>query len=282
MPTWCHMLNSTLIGAARVWFDELPPKSIDSYKDLKAAFLAYFMQQKKHVKDPVEIHNIKQRDGEMIEEFMERFKVETGRMKGAPECMKISGFMHRVNNHELTKRLNERVPKTLEEMMTTTTAFIRGETIAASKKKVHTPWKPQYQTKRHTSEPRFDFRNQPRDGQGSNKFTPLNRTPKEILPLRRRRQMGNRHCGSFSGRTWEGQVLDSLHGLLYKMKRSKGRSNHQWWSSKEVCMGQYSVSLWASGRDRSKGGGNHQWRSSKKDCLGQYSVSLWASGRDSF
>ncbi|GKA32749.1 reverse transcriptase domain-containing protein [Tanacetum coccineum] len=172
MPTWCHMFNSTLIGAARVWFDELPPESIDSYKDLKAAFLAYFMQQKKHVKDPVEIHNIKQKDGETIEEFMERFKVETGRMKGAPECMKISGFMHGVNNPELTKRLNEHVPKTLEEMMTTTTAFIRGETAAASKKKVHTPWKPQDQSKRHTSERRSDFRNQPRDGRGSSKFTP--------------------------------------------------------------------------------------------------------------
>ncbi|GKE89941.1 reverse transcriptase domain-containing protein, partial [Tanacetum coccineum] len=69
MPTWCHMLNSTLLGAARVWFDELPTESIDGYKDLKTAFLAYFMQQKKYVKDPVEIHNIKQKDGETIEEF---------------------------------------------------------------------------------------------------------------------------------------------------------------------------------------------------------------------
>ncbi|GKE47414.1 reverse transcriptase domain-containing protein, partial [Tanacetum coccineum] len=77
IPTWYHMFNSTLIEAARVWFDELPPESINSYKDLKAAFLAYFMQHKKHVKDPVEIHNIKQKDGETIEEFMERFKVET-------------------------------------------------------------------------------------------------------------------------------------------------------------------------------------------------------------
>ncbi|GKC66466.1 hypothetical protein Tco_1099064 [Tanacetum coccineum] len=59
MPTWCHMFNSTLIGAAMVWFDELPPESIDGYKGLKAAFLAYFMQKKKYVKDPVEIHNIK-------------------------------------------------------------------------------------------------------------------------------------------------------------------------------------------------------------------------------
>nr|GEU39407.1 reverse transcriptase domain-containing protein [Tanacetum cinerariifolium] len=121
--------------AARVWFDELPPESIDGYKDLRAAFLAYFMQQKKYVKDPVEIHNIKQRDGETIEDFMECFKIETGRMKGDPECMRISRFMHGVNNPELTKRLNEHVPKTMEEMMITTTAFIRGEAAAASKKK---------------------------------------------------------------------------------------------------------------------------------------------------
>nr|GEX77942.1 reverse transcriptase domain-containing protein [Tanacetum cinerariifolium] len=124
-------------GRARVWFDELPPESIDSYKDLKSAFLAYFMQQKKYVKDLVEIHNIKQKDGETIEDFMERFKVETGRMKGAPECMRIFGFTHGVNNPKLTKRLNEHVPKTMEEMMITTTAFIRGEATAASKKKGH-------------------------------------------------------------------------------------------------------------------------------------------------
>ncbi|GKA05497.1 hypothetical protein Tco_0684617 [Tanacetum coccineum] len=38
MPTWCHMFNSTLIGAARVWFsEELPPdkESIDGYKIFK-------------------------------------------------------------------------------------------------------------------------------------------------------------------------------------------------------------------------------------------------------
>ncbi|GJZ61445.1 hypothetical protein Tco_0617582 [Tanacetum coccineum] len=126
MPTWCHMFNSTLIGTARVWFDELPLESIDGYKDLKAAFLTYFMQQKKC-------------------------------MKGAPECMRISRFMHGVNNLNLTKRLNKHVPKTMEEMMTVTTTFIRGEIVAATKKKGHTPWKPQDQPKRHASERKFDF-----------------------------------------------------------------------------------------------------------------------------
>nr|GFB36220.1 reverse transcriptase domain-containing protein [Tanacetum cinerariifolium] len=164
MPTWCHMFNSTLIGAA--------PESIDGYKDLKAAFLAYFMQQKKYVKDPVKIYNIKQRDGETIEDFMECFKAETGRMKGAPE----------LNNPELTKRLNEHVPKIMEEkMMITTTAFIRGEAAAASKKNGHVSWKAQDQSKRQNSDKRSDFQGHSREGRGSNRFTPLSRTPKEIL-----------------------------------------------------------------------------------------------------
>nr|GEY25485.1 reverse transcriptase domain-containing protein [Tanacetum cinerariifolium] len=111
---------------------------------------------KKYVKDPVEIHNIKQRDGETLEDFIERFNIETGRMKGAPECMRISGFTRGINNPELTKRLNEHVPKTMEEMTIATAAFIRGEAAAANKKKGHMSWKPQDQSKKHTDK-RHDF-----------------------------------------------------------------------------------------------------------------------------
>ncbi|GJY49942.1 hypothetical protein Tco_0439898 [Tanacetum coccineum] len=59
MPTWCHMFNSTLIGSARVWFDKLPPESIDNYEMLRKMFLGNYSQQKKYIKDPVEIHHIK-------------------------------------------------------------------------------------------------------------------------------------------------------------------------------------------------------------------------------
>nr|GEV97140.1 reverse transcriptase domain-containing protein [Tanacetum cinerariifolium] len=72
MPTWCHMFNSTLTENARVWFDDLPKESIDSYDDLRKAFLENYLQQKKCIKDPVEIHNIKQRNGESTEEFVRR------------------------------------------------------------------------------------------------------------------------------------------------------------------------------------------------------------------
>ncbi|GKF31501.1 reverse transcriptase domain-containing protein, partial [Tanacetum coccineum] len=70
MPTWCHMFNSTLTGNAKVWFDNLLPESIDSYDDLKEAFLENYLQQKKCIKDPVEIHHIKQREWESMEDFV--------------------------------------------------------------------------------------------------------------------------------------------------------------------------------------------------------------------
>ncbi|GJV73179.1 reverse transcriptase domain-containing protein [Tanacetum coccineum] len=90
MPTWCHMFNSTLTGNARVWFDDLLKETIDSYDDLKKAFLENYLQQRKCIKDPVEIHNIGQRDGESTEEFVRRYKLECRDVKRASKCMKIS------------------------------------------------------------------------------------------------------------------------------------------------------------------------------------------------
>ncbi|GKA36809.1 reverse transcriptase domain-containing protein [Tanacetum coccineum] len=42
IPTWCYIFNSTLTKSARVWFDDLPPESVDSYDDLKEAFQENF------------------------------------------------------------------------------------------------------------------------------------------------------------------------------------------------------------------------------------------------
>ncbi|GJR18727.1 reverse transcriptase domain-containing protein [Tanacetum coccineum] len=145
MPTWCHMFNSTLLGNVRVWFDDLLAESIDNYDDLKKAFLENYLQLKKCIKDPIEIHNIKQREGESTEDFVKRYKLESRDVKGAPECMRISGFVHGITNPELIKRLHDKIPKIVDEMMRVTTSFLRGEVAASNHewKKLFQPWKQQ-------------------------------------------------------------------------------------------------------------------------------------------
>ncbi|GJV38366.1 reverse transcriptase domain-containing protein [Tanacetum coccineum] len=123
-----------LIGSARVWFDKLPPESLDNYVVLRKAFLGNFSQQKKYIKDPVEIHHIKQRDRESTEAFMERFKAESMHINGAPECIRIAGFMHGITNPDLIKRLNYNIPKSVDEMMSMTTTFLIIEVAEPNKR----------------------------------------------------------------------------------------------------------------------------------------------------
>ncbi|GJU87455.1 reverse transcriptase domain-containing protein [Tanacetum coccineum] len=184
MPTWCHMFNSTLTGNARVWFDDLPQESIDSYDDLRKAFLENYLQQKKCIKDPVEIHNIKQRDGESTKEFVRRYKLECRDVKGAPKCMKIFGFMHEITNPELVKRLHDKIPKSVDEMMRVTTTFFRGEVAASNRerKKSFPSWKQQEAGQKQNFK-KGNFRNQQRTERKQDRFTLLTKTPKEIMAL---------------------------------------------------------------------------------------------------
>ncbi|GJW68622.1 reverse transcriptase domain-containing protein [Tanacetum coccineum] len=184
MPTWCHMFNSTLTRNARVWFDDLPQESIDSFDDLKKVFLENYLQQKKCIKDPVEIHNIRQRDGESMEEFVRRYKLECRDVKGAPECMKISRYMHGITNPELIKRLHDKIPKSVDKMMRVTTAFLRCEVAASNRerKKSLPPWK-QHEAGQKQNFKKGGFRNQQRSEQKQDRFTLLTKTPKGILAL---------------------------------------------------------------------------------------------------
>ncbi|GJU49591.1 reverse transcriptase domain-containing protein [Tanacetum coccineum] len=157
MPTWCHMFNSTLTGNARVWFDKLPKESIDSYEDLRAAFRENYRQQTKHIKDPVEIHHIKQRDGESTKDFIERYKEEVLDVEGALECMKISGFMHGITHPKLIKR--------------EVAAFSYG------RKKAPTSWK------QSEGGNKPSFKNKHRSDRKPDMFSLLTKTPKEIFAL---------------------------------------------------------------------------------------------------
>nr|GEX04525.1 reverse transcriptase domain-containing protein [Tanacetum cinerariifolium] len=178
------MFNSTLTGNTRVWFDDLPKESINSYDDLKKVFLENYLQLKKYVKDLIEIHNIKQRDGESTKEFVRRYMLECRDVKGAPKCMKISGFMPGITNPEVIKRLHDKISKSVDEMMKVTIAFLRGEVTAANRewKKSFPSWKQQEAGQKQNFK-NGGFRNQQRPERKQDRFTILTKLPKEIPAL---------------------------------------------------------------------------------------------------
>ncbi|GKB55009.1 reverse transcriptase domain-containing protein [Tanacetum coccineum] len=184
MLTWCHMFNSTLTGNARVWFEDLPLESIDSYNDLREAFLKNYLQQKKCIRDPIVLHNIKQRDGESTEDFIQRYKSKSGNDKGAPECMRISEFVHGITNPELIKRFHEKIPKTVDKMMQVATSFLQGQEATSNQERKKAPlaWTPERGSQAEFQK-KEGFRSQHKQEKMPDRFTLLIKTPKEILAL---------------------------------------------------------------------------------------------------
>ncbi|GJT77232.1 hypothetical protein Tco_1043957, partial [Tanacetum coccineum] len=148
MPTWCHMFNSTLTGNARVWFDDLPPESIDK-------------------------------------DFIQRYKSESGNVKGAPECMRIFGFVHGITNPELMKRFHYKILKTVDEMMKVATSFLQGQEAALNqeRKKTLPTWKHQEGSHKQDFKKEGSFRIQRKQEKRPDIFTLLTKTPKEIFAL---------------------------------------------------------------------------------------------------
>nr|GEV18911.1 reverse transcriptase domain-containing protein [Tanacetum cinerariifolium] len=68
-----------------------------------------------------------------------------GDVKGALECMKVFGFMNEITNPELIKRLHDKIPNSVDEMMKVTTSLLRGEVAASNceQKKSFPSWKQQ-------------------------------------------------------------------------------------------------------------------------------------------
>ncbi|GJZ92519.1 reverse transcriptase domain-containing protein [Tanacetum coccineum] len=139
MSIWCKMFCQTLSGATRNWFDDLDPKSMDNFEELSQKFLEEFSQHKRYAKDPTEIHGIKRRLNERLQVFMDRFKSESSHIKGVPSVLHISAFIHGYGHPELAKKLNDKIPKTVDEMFERVRAFIKGEVAAGSTEVARAP-----------------------------------------------------------------------------------------------------------------------------------------------
>ncbi|GJX79374.1 hypothetical protein Tco_0327523 [Tanacetum coccineum] len=87
---------------------------------------------------------------------------ETLQRRGAPECTIIFKFMHGITNPELIRRLRDKIPKSVDEMIRVTTTFLKGEVAASNqvRKKTLPTWKQHEAGRKQNFDRKGDFRNQ--------------------------------------------------------------------------------------------------------------------------
>ncbi|GJT48105.1 hypothetical protein Tco_0974262 [Tanacetum coccineum] len=74
------------------------------------------MFHQRYAKDPTEVHGIKRRLNKGLQGFMDQFKSESSHIRGVPLMLRISAFMHGHGHLKLAKKLNDKIPKIVDEM----------------------------------------------------------------------------------------------------------------------------------------------------------------------
>ncbi|GJU03133.1 hypothetical protein Tco_1113471 [Tanacetum coccineum] len=114
-------------------------------------------------------------------------KIQSGKYACQRSTIVHENIRIHARNHQprSNKKLNDNIPKSVDEMMSVTTAFLRGEVVAAnqSKKKAPPAWKHHETSHRPNFDKRLDFKNQHKSNRRQDRFTPLTKTPKEILAM---------------------------------------------------------------------------------------------------
>ncbi|GJW15046.1 hypothetical protein Tco_0019179 [Tanacetum coccineum] len=122
-------------------------KSISAYSNDSRRQSRKNCQKVKAVQEDTRSHGQKSKDQALRMTIYPShgFKIESRDVKGAPEVMRISGFMHGITNPELINRLHDKIPKLIDEMMKKTTSILRREVAADNqeRKKSLLPWKQQ-------------------------------------------------------------------------------------------------------------------------------------------
>ncbi|XP_071714873.1 uncharacterized protein [Rutidosis leptorrhynchoides] len=120
----CHMLPIVLQGVAREWFNNLTPRSITGYADLRSRFLLNFHSLRARRRTHVECHDIKQKPKEFLGEVIDRYTKEVAKISDLPESQ---------------KRLWRKVPQTFAKAIKEAHDYMRAqEDITQNCGKSHT------------------------------------------------------------------------------------------------------------------------------------------------
>ncbi|GJV97069.1 reverse transcriptase domain-containing protein [Tanacetum coccineum] len=191
-PVWCCFFPITLCGAARFWYENLAPGSIDGFHQLRDKFRANFLQQRRFQKTQAEILGIRQRPDESLKDYVTRFSKETLHMVDRSNAMVSGAFISGLRPRRLFKDLIARPPTSLEDLFNQTHNFFRAED-ANNENRLREPKHGNRETKQHTTykdlsrrpKDRFVSRTATRYNEHHkaphNPFTALIKSPTEIF-----------------------------------------------------------------------------------------------------
>ncbi|KAL0458276.1 UNVERIFIED_CONTAM: hypothetical protein Slati_0454800 [Sesamum latifolium] len=88
----CRVFVTTFAQAAQQCFNQLPPTVIRSFQEFRSLFLHQFTSSRNHRKTELSLFTIRQKEGEPLKEYIQRFNTVALEVPSATQEVKANAF----------------------------------------------------------------------------------------------------------------------------------------------------------------------------------------------
>ena len=120
---------TTLKGPARIWFSQLTPNSISTFKELSAQFTSHFIGGHRYKKSTACLMSNKQREDEMLRSYIARFNKEALLIDEADYKILVAAFTNGLRKGKFLFSLYKKDPKTMSYMLYRAIKYINAEDV---------------------------------------------------------------------------------------------------------------------------------------------------------
>ena len=178
----CRAFPTTLKVATRIWFSQLTPNSVSTFKELSAQFTAHFIGGHRYKKSMACLMSIKQRENETLWSYISRFNKEALSIDKADDKILVAAFINGLRKGKFLFSLYKNDPKTMSKVLYRATKYMNAEDALSAREEKPKKMERQDDTrqdqvrkKARTGDRRDKRRPKPPRGRFTS-FTPL-RTP---------------------------------------------------------------------------------------------------------
>ena len=130
----CRTFPTTLKGAAKIWFSQLTPNSVSTFKELSAQFTTHFIGGHRYKKSMACLMSIKQRKDETLRSYISRFNKEALSIDEADDKILVAAFTNGLRKGKFLFSLYKNDMKTMSEVLYRATKYMNAEDALSTQK----------------------------------------------------------------------------------------------------------------------------------------------------
>ena len=131
----CRVFPTTLKGPARVWFNKIPPNSVNSFDELSKLFVNNFIGGQRHKRSSSSMLTIEQGENESLRSFVTCFNREALTVDEMDDKLPLAAFHNGVNSSLFIHKLYEQEPQIMAELVHSAQSFMNAEDAIIAKKR---------------------------------------------------------------------------------------------------------------------------------------------------